>query len=78
MILNEYFDVKMRKMYECVVCGCVEMFLFGKKKMFFLTQCPFLLHIISFRTSGSSASILHLSNFGICFLFFPEYNQLSI
>ena len=32
MILNEYFDMKMRKMYESVVCGCVEtLFLFEKK-----------------------------------------------
>ena len=29
MILKEYFNMKMRKMYECVVCGCIEMvFLF--------------------------------------------------
>ena len=41
MILNEYFDMKMRKMYECVVCGCVEMFLFGKKKFFFNTMSFF-------------------------------------
>lgn len=47
-------------------------------RFFFLTQCPFMLHIISFHTSGSSASILCLSNFGICFLFFPEYHQFSI
>lgn len=60
MILKEYFDMKMRKMYECVVCGCIEMvFLF---EIFFLTQCPFLFHIISFHTSCSSASILCLSN----------------
>lgn len=38
MILNEYFDMKMRKMYESVVCGCVETLFLFEKKIFFNTM----------------------------------------